>query len=172
LDDVPSAQWEVQSLTYQDYSDVVSLDKGIHKVEIGFNELAGSDYDLIVDFVDVIFITPQPPSAPLLLAFNPEPADGTILADTNVTLSWSSGSGAQLHIVYFGDNFDDMNIDAGGILLETTTYTPGPLELDKVYYWRVDEVEADGTLHKGDVWSFTVADPLAEALDSDSHTLE
>ena len=61
LDDVPTAQWEVPSLTYQDYSDVVSLDKGIHKVEIGFNEQAGSDYDLIVDFVDVIFTTPPPP---------------------------------------------------------------------------------------------------------------
>jgi hypothetical protein len=93
------------------------------------------------------------------------------LADTNVILSWSSGTGAQLHIVFFGDNFDDVNSDAGGILLETTTYTPGPLELDKVYYWRVDEF--DGILiHKGDVWSFTVADPLSEALDSGSNTLE
>jgi hypothetical protein len=67
--------------------------------------------------------------------------------------------------VYFGDNFDDMNTDAGGFLQETTTYTPGPLELDKVYYWRVDEF--DGVvIHTGEVWSFTVADPLYEALDS------
>ncbi|MCP4263433.1 MAG: LamG domain-containing protein [Planctomycetes bacterium] len=104
-------------------------------------------------------------------AFSPDPADGAILADTNVILSWSSGSGAQLHIVYFGDNFEDVNNDPGGLLQETTTYTPGPLELDKVYYWRIDEF--DGVIiHKGDVWSFTVADPLSEALDSGSHTLE
>lgn len=58
-----------------------------------------------------------------------------------------------MHIVYFGDNFDDVNINAGGILQETTTYTTGPLEWDKVYYWRVDEF--DGVvIHKGDVWSF------------------
>jgi hypothetical protein len=31
------------------------------------------------------------------------------------------------------------------------------------YYWRIDEVEADGvTIHKGDVWSFTVAGHLSE----------
>jgi hypothetical protein len=58
-----------------------------------------------------------------------------------------------LHIVYFGDNFDDVNKEPGGILQETTTYTPGTLELDKVYYWRVDEF--DGVvIHKGDIWNF------------------
>jgi hypothetical protein len=104
-------------------------------------------------------------------AFNPDPADGAKYVDTNVELSWSQGDGAQLHFVYFGDNFDDVNKDPGGILLETTTYTPGTLELGKVYYWRVDEF--DGVvIHKGDVWSFTVADPLSEALDSGSNTLE
>ncbi len=71
----------------------------------------------------------------------------------NVELSWSSGFGAQLHIVYFGDNFDDVNIDAGGILQETTTYTPGPLVLDKVYCWRVNEFDSV-VIHKGDIWSF------------------
>jgi parallel beta-helix repeat protein len=99
-------------------------------------------------------------------AFNPDPANGAILTDTNVTLSWSSGSGSQLHIVYFGDNFEDVNNDAGGLLLEATTYTPGLLESNKVYYWRVDEYDG-AVIHKGDVWSFTVADPLSEALDTD-----
>jgi len=38
-----------------------------------------------------------------------------------------------------------------------TSYSPGMLEKGKTYYWRVDEVEADGTTkHTGDVWSFTV----------------
>jgi parallel beta-helix repeat protein len=104
-------------------------------------------------------------------AFNPEPADGAKYVSANVELSWSSGSCAQLHIVYFGDNFDDVNNDPGGILQETTTYTPGPLESNKVYYWRIDEF--DGVvIHKGNVWSFTVADPVSEALVSGSHMLE
>jgi hypothetical protein len=53
LDDTPVAQRQVQSSTYQDYSDVVSLSKGIHKVEVGFDEPSGSYWDIIVDFVDV-----------------------------------------------------------------------------------------------------------------------
>jgi hypothetical protein len=94
----------------------------------------------------------------LKLAFNPEPADGAKDVSADVELRWSSGSSAQLHIVYFGDNFDDVNNDAGGILHETTTYTPGTLDPDKVYYWRVDEF--DGVvIYKGDIWSFTVAGP-------------
>ncbi|MFB0553528.1 MAG: LamG domain-containing protein [Phycisphaerae bacterium] len=86
-------------------------------------------------------------------AWGPNPADGAKYVYPDVELSWSPGDGAQLHIVYFGDNFDDVNHDAGGFLLETTTYTPGPLELDKVYYWRINEF--DGVvIHKGEVWSF------------------
>jgi hypothetical protein len=53
LDDTPAAQRKVESSTYQDYSDVVSLSKGIHKVEVGFDEPSGSYWDIIVDFVDV-----------------------------------------------------------------------------------------------------------------------
>jgi hypothetical protein len=88
-------------------------------------------------------------------AYNPNPADGAEYVYPNVELSWSSGFGAQLHIVYFGDNLDDVNIEAGGILQETTIYIPGPLEWDKVYYWRVDEF--DGVvIHKGEVWSFSI----------------
>ncbi len=89
----------------------------------------------------------------LPFAFNPEPANDAERVYPNVELSWLSGFGAQLHIVYFGDSFEDANIDTGGILQEITTYTPGLLEWDKVYYWRVDEF--DGTvIHKGDIWNF------------------
>jgi hypothetical protein len=43
---------------------------------------------------------------------------------------------------------------AGGLAQATTTFTPGALEADKTYYWRVDEFEVPST-HTGDVWSFT-----------------
>jgi hypothetical protein len=68
-------------------------------------------------------------------------------------LSWTAGFDAKLHTVYFGDNFDDVNNAVVGLPLGTTTYTPGTLELDKDYYWRVDEFDGIAT-HKGDVWSF------------------
>jgi hypothetical protein len=87
-------------------------------------------------------------------AHRPSPADGSTSVDPNVQLSWMPGLGATWHTVYFGDNFDDVNNAAGGIAQTDTTYTPGPLEPGKQYYWRVDEF--DGlTTYKGDVWSFT-----------------
>ncbi len=93
-------------------------------------------------------------SIPPRTAYNPEPANGAELVETDVELSWTAGFGAKLHTVYFGENFDDVHNAAGGLPQGITTYTPGPLKLAKTYYWRVDEFDVIDT-HKGDVWSFT-----------------
>jgi hypothetical protein len=69
-------------------------------------------------------------------------------------LTWTPGFGAKLHTVYFGDDFDTVADAAGGAPNGFAVYKPGPLELEKVYYWRVDEFDAVGT-YKGDVWSFS-----------------
>ncbi|HCO93716.1 MAG TPA: hypothetical protein DIU00_07165, partial [Phycisphaerales bacterium] len=87
-------------------------------------------------------------------AYNPDPADGAEFVDPNAVLSWTAGYGGKLHTVYISDDFDDVNGATGGAPQGPTTYSPGPLELGKVYYWRVDEFDAAGT-YKGDVWSFT-----------------
>ena len=94
-------------------------------------------------------------SIPPKTAYNPEPADGTEVTDPNsVTLSWTPGFGAILHTVYFGDDYDQVNDATGGAPVGIAIYNPGPLEREKVYYWRVDEFDAIKT-YKGDVWSFT-----------------
>ncbi len=95
-------------------------------------------------------------TVPPKTAYNPDPPDGAEFVDINVELSWMEGFGALLHTVYFGDNFDDVNNATGGVAEGPTTYTPGPLELEKVYYWRVDEFDAIDT-YKGDVWSFATS---------------
>ncbi|HUU16080.1 MAG TPA: LamG domain-containing protein [Sedimentisphaerales bacterium] len=87
-------------------------------------------------------------------AYYPIPADGAEFIDPDVELSWTGGFGAKLHTVYFGDNFDEVNNATGGLPQGATTYTPGTLELEKVYYWRVDEFDSINT-YKGDVWGFT-----------------
>jgi len=89
-------------------------------------------------------------------AYYPDPADGAIFIDPNASLSWTAGFGTKLHHVYFGDNFDDVNSGVTGFPQGTTTYTPGPLEYSKLYYWRVDEFDGV-TTYKGDVWSFKTA---------------
>jgi hypothetical protein len=96
-------------------------------------------------------------SVPPRTAYNPDPADGSQVADANaLTLSWTPGFGAMLHTVYFGDDFDTVNDAVVGIPSPLSTYDLGPLELEKVYYWRVDEFDVFAT-YKGDVWSFTTS---------------
>ncbi|MFH1718681.1 MAG: LamG-like jellyroll fold domain-containing protein, partial [Planctomycetota bacterium] len=93
-------------------------------------------------------------SIPPKTAYNPNPADGAEFVATDAKLNWTAGFGAKLHTVYFGTDFDSVSNAAGGLPQGTTTYNPGPLEAEKIYYWRVDEFDAVAT-HKGNVWSFT-----------------
>jgi len=98
-------------------------------------------------------------------ASEPNPADEQADVPRDAVLSWKTGTGADKHDVYFGDNFDDVNqatttVDPGGVYqgrIDPNIYTVAErLEFGETYYWRIDEVEADGTtIHKGDVWSFT-----------------
>ena len=101
-------------------------------------------------------------------AFGPNPADGAMHEDTWVSFSWEPGTSAASHDVYFGDNFDDVDTGAESTFRGNQTAEflvvgfpgfafPDGLVPGTTYYWRIDEVEADGTTkHKGAVWSFTV----------------
>lgn len=100
-------------------------------------------------------------SIPPQTAYDPNPADGVEIDDpNNVRLSWTPGYGAVLHTVYLGDDFDEVNNATEGSLIGPTTYSPGPLESAKVYYWRVDEFDSVET-YKGEVWTFTTPGAVA-----------
>jgi len=87
-------------------------------------------------------------------AYQPDPADGAESVSVDGILSFTSGFGAKLHTVYFGETFDEVDNAAGGSPQGMTTYTPGTLKMARTYYWRVDEFDSVET-YKGDVWSFT-----------------
>jgi len=93
-------------------------------------------------------------TVPPKTAYNPDPADGAEFVDPNTLLSWTAGYGGKLHTVYIGTDFDDVNGATEGTSQGPTTYNPGTLELEGVYYWRIDEFDGEST-YKGDVWSFT-----------------
>ena len=97
------------------------------------------------------------------------PAPGITVNQSEIdSLVWIAGETAVQHDVYFGTDFNDVDnadvADTTGIYRgrqNTVIYTlPEALELGRNYYWRIDEVKADNTIHKGDIWSFTVADYL------------
>ena len=102
-------------------------------------------------------------SVPSRIAYEPHPVDGGKFIATDVTLNWTPGFGANLHSIYFGDNADEVANAVGAPPQTEVTFTPPALELEKTYYWRVDEFDGVTTL-KGDVWSFTTL-PLIEMTD-------
>jgi len=82
----------------------------------------------------------------------PIPADGAVDADV-LTLEWTAGDTAVSHKVYLST---DATIDESDFLAEgPLTIQFADLALGTAYYWRVDEVEADGTVIEGKAWSFT-----------------
>ncbi|MCH7556632.1 MAG: hypothetical protein IIB56_04145, partial [Planctomycetes bacterium] len=97
-----------------------------------------------------------------LAAYSPDPADGTTEVKRKPTLSWSAGKNTASvngHELYFSSDVNAVNdrIAEKVVLSEPSYSITTKLDTGKTYYWRVDEVEADGiTRHSGDVWSFTV----------------
>ena len=105
-------------------------------------------------------------TVPSKKAYNPTPADGAKFIDPDVTLSWTKGFGAKLHSVYFGDNLSDVTNAVGAAPVAAATFTPGTLDMEKTYYWRVDEFDGANT-HKGDVWSLTTMPVIPAHEDPD-----
>jgi len=108
-------------------------------------------------------------TVPSLKAYNHNLSDGARFIDPGTDLSWTPGSGAKVHTVYFADSFDDVNDAVEGISQAGATYDPGPLESDKTYYWRIDEYDGVDT-HKGDVLSFTTIGAKGTGLRGDYYT--
>ena len=111
-------------------------------------------------------------TAPLLNGFELNTADITVQAKEpypansdmhancdggNVTLSWAPASDkVKEHKLYFGTSEDAMTLTAtvANNASERCEYTMKDLYSGNTYYWRVDEVTADGTVSEGAVWCF------------------
>jgi len=113
-----------------------------------------------------------------VLSSRPEPADGAVIYDTSVSLSWKPGDFAVSHDIYLGENFNDVNEGAGGTFranqvdasfavgISGSLYPDG-LVLGTTYYWRIDEVNEvePNSPWKGKIWSFTIPPNTAYAPD-------
>jgi predicted outer membrane repeat protein len=100
-------------------------------------------------------------------AYNPFPANMATDVSINIILSWTPGKTAQLFNVYFGTDFQIVYQANINNLLDVlvsqnqdpNTYSPGRLNYGQTYYWRIDEVDSDGTIITGTVWTFTTSRP-------------
>jgi len=157
----------------------------------------GQRYPIVMEFYDaggvaVAQLSWESPSTPKelipqgaysapLRASSPTPAGGAVDVTQAPTLVWGAGEKAVQHQVYFGDDKDavaaadtsTVGIYQGQQALDATSFSPGALEWDKTYYWRVDEVNnADAeSPWTGSVWSFTTADFIV-VDDFESYTNE
>jgi hypothetical protein len=135
-------------------------------VYIGENpEAAGRHWDGFIDDVRIYnralsqaeiaaLIQPQ------LKATLPYPDDKSIFSTTEFTLLWAPGHTADQQHLFIGESLEDVRDGTGGTdqgLLDQPRHDGYPWEIGKTYYWRVEQVMADGTsIHPGDVWSFTI----------------
>jgi hypothetical protein len=95
-------------------------------------------------------------------AYAPKPWNGIHGAAVKAGLEWTGGVNAVSHDLYFGK--DKAAVSAGDPstfkgYLTVPLYDVGALAENTTYYWRVDEHDTEGKLHKGQVWSFTTVGP-------------
>ncbi len=99
-------------------------------------------------------------------ATEPAPEDNDTHVEVNsagqVELSWTAADAAVSHNVYFSEDEDELEA-------ATTTdnaykgnqseniYAVSNLDNHSTYFWRIDEVQSDGTVTKGNIWSFEIA---------------
>jgi len=106
---------------------------------------------------------------PWLYVSIPKPADGALIEDTWVNISWKPGGRAVSHDVYIGENFDDVNDGAESTFQDNQVTTfivvgfpgfpyPDGLVPGTTYYWRIDEVNdtEPNSPWKGPVWRFSI----------------
>ncbi len=100
-------------------------------------------------------------SPSLAKAQSPDPANGA-LAVVMPLLQWKPGLDALLHSVYVGTSpeLTEANLAAARQPLTMLYYVQG-LKPGTTYYWRVDEVDAAGTVRTGNLWTFVAQDLVA-----------
>ncbi|MBA7615129.1 hypothetical protein ES703_22406 [subsurface metagenome] len=106
-------------------------------------------------------------------ASEPSPANRQTDVAQDVVLGWEPGINADKHDVYFGTSLEDVSqatttLDPNNVYKGRQDLNEYPmsetLDFEGTYYWRIDEVEADGTtIHQGDLWQFT-AEPFVYAM--------
>jgi len=164
IDGVKQDEWSGE----KDWSQVsFPVKSGTRTLEWTYSKDSSSAAGEDTAWIDDIALASEsgPVDADTLTASDPFPADGGIISDSWVSLNWSAGPTAKSHDVYFSEKLADVQDGAAFVGNQTATYfvvgfpgfpCPDGLVSGTTYYWRIDEVEADGsTVHKGDVWSFT-----------------
>jgi hypothetical protein len=97
------------------------------------------------------FATNKPPNEPS----NPDPTNGETDVDIDADLSWTCSDPDDdplTYDIYFGTSSNPPLIETGHT---TTTYDPGPMDYDTMYYWKIRAWDDRGHQTTGPIWHFT-----------------
>jgi len=103
-------------------------------------------------------------------AIKPAPANDDEHWPNEAPLTWAAPSNAMSHELYFGMDSNAVAVATTSSpefkgKLKTASFPLPKLDHGTNYFWRVDEVDADGNVTRGEVWRFRVrflAFPTAE----------
>lgn len=105
-----------------------------------------------LEFKAVINVSPYNPYLPS----NPSPSDGAVNQPIEVDLSWTSGDpdpgDTITYDVYFGISTPLPLVSENQT---QTTYNPGTLSYNTIYYWQIVATDNHGSSTEGPIWSFT-----------------
>ena len=81
---------------------------------------------------------------------NPSPSNGATDVSVSADLDWDDSSGATSYDVYFGTTSPPPEVDT----VASSSYDPGALDYETVYYWKIVARNACGDT-EGPIWEFT-----------------
>jgi hypothetical protein len=162
-DELVINNWGDHSATWN-YSQQVELEAGVtYAITAEFYENGGdavmelywSGPGFAQQIIGASFLSPE--KVYQYKARKPDPADGATGVGMPLMM-WTPGETALWHNVYFGTTPDLGPEQFQGQQMYTMFYYMLPVEPGTTCYWRIDEVEIDGTtIYPGPVWSFTMA---------------
>ncbi len=101
-----------------------------------------------------------------VISTKPQPSDRAVVgAGGPAKLSWRPGIGAVSHKLYLGTDKERYFVDGWAakkaeVDMSALSKAMPAIQKDKTYYWRVDDVQGDGKIVTGNVWSFTTSGKL------------
>ena len=125
---------------------------GVEAAKVRFDDLQNLGDPDYTGLSEVRFYEVKGPQA-----MRPQPIDGAMGASPNtISLQWASGTNAVAHNLYFGTEPNSLEM-LGKIENEAVARLSG-LASNTKYFWRIDEVQSDGSVVTGQVWSFNTSE--------------
>ncbi len=119
--------------------------------------------EVLITYVDgkTIATAAGTPSGPGLAKYPIPENTATGVETFEISLSWTKSETALYSDFYFSEDLQKIS-EANNLCpdvykerLETNSYFLDELDYYTTYYWRIDQIDANGILTKGNIWQFT-----------------